>query len=93
MGPCTPCVYFLPLLDGSIITTHVVFSQFQVVDPEDHHIELVEGDISPEGQAFVIELYAAHIDWVAAGRPGLTPVVSSVQKDTMVRPRRGRGQH
>lgn len=38
-----------------------------VVDPYDWS---VQGGSSPEGQAFVVEMYAAWRDWVEAGAPG-----------------------
>jgi hypothetical protein len=46
-----------------------------VVNP---HSYGVEGSQSPEGQAFVVQLHAAHRDWVAAGSPGENGALSSV---------------
>lgn len=39
-----------------------------VVDPYNFGSQ---GGSSPEGQAFVVEMYAAYKDWVASGSPGL----------------------
>ena len=38
-----------------------------VVNPNEYG---VQGEHSPEGQAFVVEMYAAWADWTAAGSPG-----------------------
>ena len=45
-----------------------------VVDPNSFH---ERGSTSPEGQAFVLELAAAHADWVAAGSPGANAAARS----------------
>ena len=39
-----------------------------VVDPDNFRSQ---GGSSPEGQAFVVEMYAAYKDWVSLGSPGL----------------------
>ncbi|KAF5313839.1 hypothetical protein D9619_013072 [Psilocybe cf. subviscida] len=46
-----------------------------VVNP---HSYGVQGTQSPEGQAFVVQLHAAHRDWAAAGSPGENGALSSV---------------
>ena len=45
-----------------------------VVNPNSFH---ERGSTSPEGQAFVLELAAAHADWVAAGSPGANAAARS----------------
>ena len=42
------------------------------VDPETFSTPSLPGSYSPEGQAFVIQMYAAWKDWVAHGAPGAT---------------------
>ena len=40
------------------------------VDPETFSTPSLPGSYSPEGQAFVVEMYAAWRDWSALGSPG-----------------------